>query len=309
MLQIQSPPGRLDFDVPRAEQPTLRHVLAPLGLDALDPAQKVQRVAGYFRRGFGYSLTLRAPPPGVRPLENFLLKTRAGHCEYFATATVLLLRQAGIPARYITGYSAREYSRLEGAYLVRRRHAHAWALAFVDGRWRSVDTTPAVWAEREAEHESLLRPLVDFASWIRHALMEWRWRPKESADFGIPDYAWLLLPLTGWLAWRLLRGKRAQPRRADRPPPGGPPLPGADSAFFTVVGRIEQAGWARAAGEPLQGWIARVSTSKHFPWEPQELFELLRLHNRYRYLPGGLDAQRRGELQAHANEWLQRQSL
>ncbi|MBT8330725.1 MAG: transglutaminase-like domain-containing protein, partial [Deltaproteobacteria bacterium] len=38
-------------------------------------------------------------------IENFLTRSRSGHCEYFATATVLLLRQAGIPARYARGYS------------------------------------------------------------------------------------------------------------------------------------------------------------------------------------------------------------
>jgi transglutaminase-like putative cysteine protease len=44
------------------------------------------------------------------PLARFLLRTRSGHCEYFATATVLLLRQLGIPARYAVGYAVHEAS-------------------------------------------------------------------------------------------------------------------------------------------------------------------------------------------------------
>jgi DNA-3-methyladenine glycosylase II len=68
---------------------------------------------------------------------------------------VLLLRQAGIPARYVVGYSAQEFSALEKAFLVRNRHAHAWAVALVDGHWVTVDTTPATWAEQEAEARAL----------------------------------------------------------------------------------------------------------------------------------------------------------
>ena len=72
------------------------------------------------------------PPPGtnkdVTPLSRFLLKTRAGHCEYFATATVLLLRELGIPARYAVGYAVHETSRQR----LRRalRDAHAWCLVW-----------------------------------------------------------------------------------------------------------------------------------------------------------------------------------
>ena len=39
---------------------------------------------------------------------EFLLKTRAGHCEHFATATTMLLRAAGVPTRYAVGYSVQE---------------------------------------------------------------------------------------------------------------------------------------------------------------------------------------------------------
>src|SRR5205807_1199702 len=78
---------------------------------------------------------------GERPrkesaLEEFLLNSRAGHCEYFATATTLLLRAAGVPARYAVGFSVQEWSRLEQRYIVRARHAHSWTLAYVNGGWR-----------------------------------------------------------------------------------------------------------------------------------------------------------------------------
>jgi hypothetical protein len=67
-----------------------------------------------------------------------------------AGIATVLLRAAGIPARYATGYSVQEGSEIEQRYVVRASHAHAWVLAWVDGRWREVDTTPAVWAQADA---------------------------------------------------------------------------------------------------------------------------------------------------------------
>jgi protein-glutamine gamma-glutamyltransferase len=72
-----------------------------------------------------------------------LLGHRSGHCEYFASATSLLLRSAGIPTRYVVGYSVHEYSPSEQQYIVRARNAHAWVTAYVNGSWITVDTTPA----------------------------------------------------------------------------------------------------------------------------------------------------------------------
>ena len=102
----------------------------------MPPAQAVQRVMQHFASGFSYSLWRDAPPPaGVTPLADFMTRTRQGHCEYFAAAATILLRAAGVPARYATGYAVMEYSGLEQAYVVRARHAHAWTRAYLDGRW------------------------------------------------------------------------------------------------------------------------------------------------------------------------------
>src|SRR5207247_2054170 len=93
-------------------------------------------------------------------LGEFLQTTRAGHCEYFASATVLLLRAAGVPARYAVGFSVQEWSRLERRWIVRARHAHSWALAYVDGAWREGDTTPPLWAGRGR------RPPEPASAWV-----------------------------------------------------------------------------------------------------------------------------------------------
>ena len=113
--------------------------------DALAAVQK------HFAAGFGYSLFQPGATTAIAPLVDFMQRTRAGHCEYFASATALLLRAGGIPARYATGYSVQEWNEREGAYLVRVRHAHSWVRVWINGGWREIDTTPATWAVMEAE--------------------------------------------------------------------------------------------------------------------------------------------------------------
>src|SRR5208283_1108864 len=107
---------------------------AELKLQGMTERQKIRAVERYFATGFNYSL--RAPHHRDRTnhlswLGYFLKTTHTGHCQYFATATVLLLRQAGMRARYVTGYAVPESARHGDTYLVRGRHAHAWALAWL----------------------------------------------------------------------------------------------------------------------------------------------------------------------------------
>ena len=87
-----------------------------------------------------YSLT--TDPGRGDPISNFILEHKNAHCEYFASAAVVLLRALNVPTRYASGYYAHE-SEGNGATLVRQRDAHAWAEAWVDGSgWVTVDATP-----------------------------------------------------------------------------------------------------------------------------------------------------------------------
>src|SRR5258706_2772754 len=135
-------PGADDLALPRRERAVVERVAQDLGLRGLPPRPALARIHEHLA-GFAYS-TFREGSllPGRTPLEDFLLHSKSGHCEYFAAATTLLLRAAGIPARYATGFSVQEYSKLEEAYIVRARHGHAWARAFVDGAGVDVGHTP-----------------------------------------------------------------------------------------------------------------------------------------------------------------------
>ncbi|MBO0697305.1 MAG: transglutaminase domain-containing protein, partial [Zavarzinella sp.] len=74
---------------------------------------------------YTYTLDLTRQDKGIDPAEDFLLNTKAGHCQRFATALVLMLRTQGIPSQMVLGYRGCE-GRGDGWYDVREDQAHAW---------------------------------------------------------------------------------------------------------------------------------------------------------------------------------------
>ena len=138
-----SPPTPFDKAVPAIEKRTLRKITNSLDLNDKSDAEKVEAISTFFKKqGFKYSLDLPPPKNNKTPIAAFLLDHRSGHCEYYASATSLLLRAAGVPTRYAVGYTAHEYIPAEQQYIVRLKDAHAWVLAYVDNTWVKVETTP-----------------------------------------------------------------------------------------------------------------------------------------------------------------------
>jgi protein-glutamine gamma-glutamyltransferase len=95
-----------------------------------------------------FSYTLAPGTYGRDAVDEFWLDRRAGFCEHFAVSFVVVMRALGIPSRVVTGYQGAERA-LDGYYIVRQSHAHAWAEAWQAGRgWVRVDPTAAVAPER-----------------------------------------------------------------------------------------------------------------------------------------------------------------
>ena len=302
---VDAVPDAADLAVPKIQQELFGGLALRLGLAASRDRNAVEQVRRFFSRGFSYTLNLKAPRTEATPLADFLLRTRSGHCEYYATATVLLLRAAGIPARYATGYAVQEYSELEDRYLVRRRHAHSWALAWVNGGWRDVDTTPAVWAALESADASWWQPAYDVGSWLAFLFAEWRW--QETQAEGKNWMLWLVLPLLVILIWRMARRQWVLRERGGGNCASGTALrQGADSEFYAIQRRLIAAGHARPEGESARAWLLRLAETGSVPDSDQLLGEILPLHYRYRFHPLGLAEDGRRELAARSRQWLAR---
>lgn len=84
---------------------------------------------------FAYSLELDPPDPSLDPIEDFVLNQRKGHCQYFAAATLVMMRQSGIPTRLVIGYKPRHFNSRGQYFWVQQRDAHAW----VEGLFSAAD--------------------------------------------------------------------------------------------------------------------------------------------------------------------------
>jgi len=125
------------------------------GLDRADASTLVNAVLTYIRSS-DFSYTLAPGYYGRDAIDEFWLDRRAGFCEHFATGFVVVMRALGVPARVVTGYQGAERSPLDGYYIVRQSHAHAWAEIWQAGRgWLRVDPTAAVAPDRVANSRNL----------------------------------------------------------------------------------------------------------------------------------------------------------
>lgn len=296
-------PHEADLIVPRREAETLQRIVEALQLKTMAPDAALTTVERYFAERFRYSLYQKDERGSVTPLTDFLLRTHAGHCEYFATATVLLLRAAGIPARYATGFSVQEWSDFESAYLVRERHAHAWTRAWVDGAWRDVDTTPPSWAMMEAQATPWWSRIWDMASWIRLKFAELQSREGPMPIEWIALAALLLL----WVVWRVY-GKSARVTRAVRPRalPVVMPVPGTDSAFYRIEQALGERCSRRARDETMREWLTRIAAHVSDPPAREELAALMELHYRFRFDPAGVSQAEHHTFSARVDAWLAR---
>ena len=136
-----SGPGRTSVplhDVPPEVATLARRVAA----GARTPAEIAARLVAFLDHGYTYRLDV--PEAVGDPVVDFLTRTRAGHCEYFASALALMLRSQGIPARLATGSLGGEIGPLSSEILVRGDNLHAWVEASLDGQKFGVfDPTPA----------------------------------------------------------------------------------------------------------------------------------------------------------------------
>ncbi len=156
------------LQLPRLD-PRIPELAKEITKNARTPFDKALAIESYLRNRFTYTLNL-AGKPGDDPLAHFLFETRAGHCEYFASAMTIMLRTLGIPSREVNGFLPGEYNDLGGDYIVRASDAHSWVEVYFPGMdWQTFDPTPAA-----PENETgFLTRLGQYADWMEITWSEW----------------------------------------------------------------------------------------------------------------------------------------
>lgn len=107
-----------------------------------NPQRQAEAIERYLNTRFRY---LQRPELIGHPMtvDEFLLRERRGHCEYFAAGMVALLNSLGVPARIVGGFYGGKLNPLTGYFIVRKEDAHAWVEAWIGGKWTTFDPTPA----------------------------------------------------------------------------------------------------------------------------------------------------------------------
>jgi protein-glutamine gamma-glutamyltransferase len=192
--------------------PTLDARIPKLARDvtarAKTPYDRTVALEGYLRSQFKYTLTLTGKP-GDEPLAHFLFETRAGHCEYFASAMAIMLRTLGIPSREVNGFLPGEFNDLAGDYIVRASDAHSWVEVYFPGSgWMTFDPTPSA-----EEDFGLLSRLGQYIDWMELSWSEWvinydfAHQVQMAQNVQRSTRSWTE-SARGWFATEQLKGKR-----------------------------------------------------------------------------------------------------
>jgi protein-glutamine gamma-glutamyltransferase len=145
------------------------------------------------------------------PVEVFLEGGMAGHCEYFASAMVLLARRNGLPARLVNGFAGGHENSIGDFVELTRSDAHAWVeIHYEKAGWVRYDPTPADLRARAQPPVSLATRLRELGSALE------LWWFQRVVGFDRADQIGALRQ--AWLAWKR-RDDRHVAATSGRPTP------------------------------------------------------------------------------------------
>ncbi|MYM65358.1 DUF3488 domain-containing protein [Pseudoduganella sp. FT55W] len=317
----------LDYTLQAGEQPErmARWLELPTGfnprtlalaqqLRAAQPNAAAQQLSNAVLTRFrtqAYSYTLEPPLLGRNAVDDFLFTSKAGFCEHYAGAYVVLMRAMGVAARVVTGYQGGEMNPVDGYLTVRQSDAHAWAEIWTpQAGWQRVDPTAAVAPERVQRNlaralprgsgfgEFALTPLLDLQnnpnSWLarlryNYAALNNSWNqwvldynPDRQRSFleelGAVLGNWrtaLAAALVATLLW-VLRWRRQQQ-----------PLAPLDSLYAAFCRQQARHGYARRPAEGPRSYAARLAAMPASAEKHAAMNQFLHLYGMLKYGAGG----------------------
>ena len=272
---------------------------------AATPYEAAEAIESYLRREYRYDRSVEAPPLGADAVDYFLFESKAGYCDYYASAMVILMRAAGIPARVASGYTTGAWDTLRKGYTVLYSDAHSWPEVFFPGYgWIVFEPTASEPLVSRPSEEAT--GLVGPAGVISSLLTE---RPEDrygedellGADTGEADSATavqaslsaptviaiaagglLLLAALGLLLWWALTLRRMKP---------------AERLFARVVRASRGAGIRRGASETPREFALRLADV--LSGCKEDALHFADLYNRERFGPDRRVEIDRGAVRAH----------
>ena len=296
----EEPPTSLDLQITPTEADALKRICNQLELynPSLDTQTKIKKLRNFFIDNFTYSTHLTTPrfDRGKRDssVGLFLEDSRTGHCEYFATATTLLLREAGIPARYSIGYAVNERGKSKNEWVMRGLHAHAWSRVWLEqannsggisGKWVDVDLTPPSWQAMEAINTNHWKQrLADGWQRAREDFLIWRTREANKTRVYVVLSA-ILSIVAIWVGWRLWSSRQRKTNAVRHPYKR--PKDAADTPLYKLEPLITKKIGQRPIGTPYCIWLHQLLSEDVTPHDELKkiLLPAMALHSAIRFDP------------------------
>lgn len=219
------------------------------------------RAIEQFLRQYPYSLDVETPPREADPVDNFLFEQRAGYCDFYASAMVVLARAVGLPARLAVGYLAQPIDE-NGIQTVYQINGHSWAeVYFAEYGWVEFEPTAAFATPHGPQFSTDQTPelgtqIPDFAD---PASLEIPPIPEPVDERPFPwTLLFALVAAAGFIRWWWQRGQ----------------LPAGADAVIWSYGRLQQTavqlGQASQPSQTPQEFLAALQTYlSHFSQSPR----------------------------------------
>ncbi|CAN5895482.1 protein-glutamine gamma-glutamyltransferase TgpA [soil metagenome] len=283
-LQADAPASvlRRSLELPIGFNPQTLRYAAALRQRAGTVEQATEQILQMFRRE-NFIYTLEPPLLGINSIDEFLFSSRAGFCEHYASAFVVLMRAMGIPARVVTGYQGGAINSVDGYIEVRQSDAHAWSEIWLAGRgWIRIDPTAAVAPERVMHNlqstqapsgmAGLVNLTLDNNSWLQHLRMQWsavnnswnlwvlNYSQAKQIDvlraLGLAQFDWTQLSLIFFLLAAVAMALVALPLMLHRPQ-----ISALDRIYLSLCQKLAKQGFPKASHEGPYAFGQRLQSS------------------------------------------------
>ncbi len=254
------------LNIPNELDPRIREMADGIFEGCNTTTEKINAVISYFRTNYTYSLGLNIPT-GRDKLTHFLLEESTGYCEYFASGAAILLRLAGVPTRYVTGFLVTAKDEQSEMWIARNMDAHAWVEAWNQEQkeWTIVEATvgenpDAAPANEELERMgggigSLGQLLQDLYLYGLFGLFGWLYD-----SFGVLNSVVLMVSLLGGgLSLALLRYSRKKSKnKTNLRRPQNPQLLALHKMLTRMDRKVKAAGSQRHFSQSLHAFSQQL---------------------------------------------------
>lgn len=311
---------KAELQLPPSLPDRVRLLAETLTMDDPDNYSRAAAIEAYLKTNYTYSMDVpELSRESADFADAFLFESKIGYCDYFSTSMVVLLRSAGIPARWVKGFSPGEVTGSAEAdgkqwmqVTVRNLNAHSWVEAYIEGRgWTTFDPTPGsaqpivsapAFAQASPAPARNEANQVSSASGLTGAAADWALRTGERLSSAWEQRNWqelaaalrspltaALLALTLLLLLMKVVSNAARKRKRSNAVSNGGHWPGYASGKRAVASRSLDKLWAalyRRLGAKKPAWTVREYVDR-LPLEEvgkrEALLEFVRQYEAVRY--------------------------